>query len=121
MKSHKKNYRRARQSADDRSERRLRRAFTQEYKLEAVRLAQVGDRSLSEVAHDLGIRPDMLRRWRRQAEARAGRSPQDMFPGNGKLASQDEELRRVRRENARLREEVEILGKATAFFARSGR
>jgi transposase len=45
----------------------------------------------------------------------------DVFPGNGKLTSQDEELRRLRRENAILREEREILKKATAFFARVSR
>ena len=100
---------------------RSRRKFTQEFKLEAVRLAAIGDRPVSEVARELAIRPDMLRQWRRQAEARAGQRPVDVFPGNGKLMSQDEEIRRLRRENARLREERDILGKATAFFARSPR
>ena len=51
---------------------RQRRRFTQEFKLEAVRLAAVGDRRVSEVARDLGIRAEMLRQWKRQAEARAG-------------------------------------------------
>jgi len=86
-----------------------------------VRLAAVGDRRVSEVARELGIRPEMLRQWARQAEARAGRPAADIFPGNGKLMSQDEEIRRLRRENAVLREERDILGKATAFFAKSGR
>ena len=97
---------------------RTRRQFTQEFKLEAVRLAAQGDRRASEVARELGIRPDMLRQWRRQAEGRAGRRAADVFPGNGKLTSQDEEIRRLRRENARLQEERDILGRATAFFAR---
>ena len=97
---------------------RTRRQFTQEFKLEAVRLAAQGDRRASAVARELGIRPDMLRQWRRQAEGRAGRGAADVFPGNGKLTSQDEEIRRLRRENARLQEERDILGKATAFFAR---
>lgn len=105
------------QRTEGRSE-RSRRQFTQEFKLEAVRLAAQGDRRPSEVARELGIRPDMLRQWRRQAEGRAGRGATDVFPGNGKLTSQDEEIRRLRRENARLQEERDILGKATAFFAR---
>jgi transposase len=100
---------------------RRRRQFTQEFKLEAVRLVQVGDRRVSDVARELGIRADMLRQWKRQAEARTGRSVADVFPGNGKLMSQDEEIRRLRRENAQLREERDILGKATAFFAKGAR
>jgi transposase len=98
-----------------------RRQFTQEFKLEAVRLAAVGDRRLSEVARELGIRADMLRQWKRQAVARAGQRAADVFPGNGKLSSQDEEIRRLRREVAQLREERDILGKATAFFAKGAR
>lgn len=100
---------------------RTRRQFTQEFKLEAVRLAARGDRRVSDVARELGIRPDMLRQWKRQAEGRAGRGAADVFPGNGKLTSTDEENRRLRRENAVLREERDILGKATAFFARNTR
>ncbi len=49
------------------AETRTRRQFTREFKLEAVRLAAAGDRSLNQVARDLGVRPDMLRQWRRQA------------------------------------------------------
>ena len=97
---------------------RTRRQFTQEFKLEAVRLAAQGDRPASAVARELGIRPDMLRRWRRQAEGRAGLGAADVFPGNGKLTSQDEEIRGLRRDVRRLQEERDILGKATAFFAR---
>lgn len=100
---------------------RQRRRFTQEFKLEAVRLAAVGDRRVSEVARDLGIRAEMLRQWTRQAEARVGHQPSDIFPGNGKLISQDEEIRRLRREVMVLREERDILGKATAFFAKGVR
>lgn len=100
---------------------RRRRRFTQEFKLEAVRLAAIGDRSIAEVARDLGIGANLLWQWKRQAEARSGHSPTDVFPGNGKLMSQDEEIRRLRRENAVLREERDILGKATAFFAKGAR
>lgn len=100
---------------------RQRRRFTQEFKLEAVRLAAVGDRPMSEVARGLGVGANMLRQWKRQAEARVGHTPADIFPGNGKLISQDEEIRRLRRENVVLREERDILGKATAFFAKGAR
>jgi transposase len=100
---------------------RHRRRFTQEFKLEAVRLAAVGDQPASAVARELGIRPEMLRRWAREAGTRAGHRPTDIFPGNGKLLSQDEEIRRLRREVTVLREERDILGKATAFFAKGVR
>ena len=85
-------------------EKQKRRQFTQEFKLEAVRLATSGERSLNQVARELGIRPDMLRQWKRQAEAPSGQAPPDVFPGNGRLTSQDEEIRRLRREVARLTE-----------------
>jgi transposase len=101
--------------------RRTRRHFTQEFKLEAVRLADAGDRPLNAIARDLGIRPNVLRQWRRQAEARAGRPADEVFPGQGRFASRDEEVRRLKREVARLTEERDILKKATAFFARTAR
>ena len=101
---------------------RRRRKFTAEFKLEAVRLSESG-KSPGVVARELGISADMLRRWRRQfataASTRA--STRDAFPGNGKLTSQDEEIRQLRREVAQLREERDILKRATAFFARESR
>ena len=103
------------------SEGPTRRQFTPEFKLEAVRLAAAGTRRVSEVARQLGIRADMLRQWKRQAEFHRSRGGAEIFPGHGKLPSQDEEIRRLRRENARLQEERDILGKAMAFFARSPR
>jgi len=61
---------------------RTRRRFTEEFKLEAVRLATSGAWRPAEVARELGIRADMLRQWRRQAEASAGRPLTD-FPARG--------------------------------------
>ena len=99
-------------------EKQTRRQFTREFKLEAVRLATAGDRALNQVARELGVRPDMLRQWKRPAESQPETPRGDVFPGRGKLTSQDEEIRRRRRELARVREERDILGKATAFFAK---
>ena len=101
--------------------RQTRRHFTPEFKVEAVRLAALGDRPLNEIAHELGVRPNVLRQWRRQAEAGAGRPAEDIFPGQGRFASHDEEVRRLKREVARLTEERDILKKATAFFAKGAR
>lgn len=105
---------------------RRRRQFTAEFKIEAVRLTESG-RPASAVARELQISDNLLRRWRREfaIAARSGASSstsaRDVFPGNGKLTSQDEEIRQLRREVARLREERDILKKATAFFARESR
>jgi transposase len=61
-----------------------RRQFIQEFKMEAVRLATLGDRPVSQVARELGIRPDMLYQWKRQAEGRLGQELADVFPGTGR-------------------------------------
>ena len=60
---------------------RVRRTFTPQFKRDAVALAQAG-RSLTEVAHDLGIARSLLARWREQL----GRHAADAFPGTGRLA-----------------------------------
>ena len=98
-----------------------RRQFTREFKLEAVRLVTDSGRPLTQVARELGIRPDMLRNWKRQAEGRAGSAAEDIFPGHGQLSSQDEELRHLRRENEILRQERDFLKKAAAYFAKESR
>ena len=95
--------------------RRTRRTYTREFKVEAVRLFRQGDRRLSQVARDLDIDSKMLRRWAEELE-REGEGEQ-AFPGKGHLKPQDEELRRLKRENERLREEREILKKALAIFS----
>lgn len=86
-----------------------------EYKQEAVRRVVDGSESVVTVADDLGIGRDALYRWVREHRA----NPGETFRGNGKLTSQDEEIRQLRKENARLREEREILEKATSFLPRS--
>ena len=93
--------------------RRKRRSFTKEFKAEAARLCQAGDRSIAQVAKDLGITESSLRSWVRQAEIDDGSGPSDAL-------SSDErnELTRLRRENRRLQMEREILKKAAAFFAK---
>ncbi len=76
-----------------------------------MRLASVGDRSVADVARELGMNAEVLRSWKRRMGKSDGAPVGDIFPGNGKLTSQDEELRRLRRENAVLREERAILKK----------
>ena len=94
-----------------------RRKFSPEFKLEAVRMVTDGGHGLADVARDLGLRPDMLRRWKRQLEA----DPRQAFPGQGRLKPDDDEMRRLRRELDRVREERDILKKALAIFSSPSR
>jgi transposase-like protein len=93
--------------------RRARRAFTPEYKAEAVRLCKVGDRTVKQVALDLDLTETALRDWVKRADIDAGEGP----PG-ALTTDERAELTQLRRENKRLQMEREILKKAAAFFAK---
>ena len=90
-----------------------RRSYTEEFKREAVRLVTTGGHSESQVARDLGVSRSLLGKWRRQLEV-GSHTGQRPFPGQGN--PRDEEMARLQRENARLKEEVEILKKAVGIF-----
>ena len=87
--------------------------YTREFKVEAIRLAEVGDKTASQVARELGLRVNQIWKWKQQLkrEAAAGGPAKRGRPP-------DDELARLRRENARLKEEVDILKKAAIYFAR---
>ena len=95
---------------------RPRRSFTPEFKSEIVELCQRGDRSVGQVAKDFDLTETAVREWVRQAERDSG-SRQD----GGLTTEERHELAQLRRENRRLREDVEILKRATAFFAKETR
>ena len=95
-----------------------RRTFTREFKLEAVRLITEGNQSIAEASRMLGIRAAMLREWKRRVEGLPRSSAEEIFPGHGNVASQEEELNRLRRENELLRQERDFLKKAAAYFAK---
>jgi transposase len=90
--------------------------YSREFKLEAIRLAEVGDKTASQVARELGIRVNQLWKWKRQleAEAPAGGPAKRGRPADG-------EVGRLRRENAGLKQENELLKKAAIFFARESK
>ena len=90
---------------------RKRRRFDAEFKRQAVLLASEEGQSQSQVARDLGVRPDMLRRWKRQLEKEGERA----FPGEG--SARDQELAQLRRDLRRVTEERDILKKAVAIFS----
>jgi transposase len=87
---------------------RPKRVFSKEFKREAVRLVRESDKSLTAIARELGIGAGLLSKWMRQVEAEEK---------TGLSSDELDELKELRKENARLKEEVVILGKATAFFA----
>lgn len=87
-----------------------RRKYTKEFKEEAVNLAEKNGNK-SEVARDLGIHISLLGRWKRELLE----SGKTTFPGNGK--PRDEEIIQLKKENNRLKEEVEILKKAVGIFS----
>src|ERR1700744_3630082 len=94
---------------------RRRRSFTPEFKAEIVELCQRGDRTVGQVAKDFDPTETAVREGVKQAERDAG-------TGEGGLASDErKELAELRRESRRLREDVDILKRATAFFAKETR
>ena len=86
------------------------RTFSREYKLAAVKKIVEQGMSYAEVAKDLGVGDGLLRNWQKKFEAEGVLSP-------AAAGSVEEELKRLREENRRLKMEREILKKATAFFA----
>ena len=91
------------------------RRFSKEFEAEAVRLVETSGRTQREIAEDLGIGHSTLRRWidkrrERDLEAAPAERQEDMAA----------ELKRLRRENEILRQEREILKRATTFFAKEG-
>ena len=92
-----------------------RRKYTREFKESAIELYQhhSGEKSAKEISEELGINPENLCRWLREKEE-GEVSNIRVFPGQGN--ARDEELARLRKEVADLRETNEILKKAMAFF-----
>lgn len=93
--------------------RKDRKRYSREFKLEAVRMANESGKPVAEVARELDISVHHLYRWRDLASKEGANA----FPGCGKTNSSDE-LINLRRENARLREERDILKKSLIFFAK---
>ncbi|WP_445062670.1 transposase [Streptomyces sp. SAS_260] len=93
---------------------RPRRSFTPEFKAEIVELCRRGDRSVGQIAKDFDLTETAVRLWVSQAEVDAGER-------DGLTSSERAELAALRRENRRLREDVEVRKRATAFFAKETR
>jgi transposase len=93
---------------------RQRKKFTREQKFAAVRQIEHGEKTLSEVGRELGVAASTVSVWRKEWHDHG----EDAFPGKGRGKSKDDELMRLQRENASLKEDNEILKKAAAYFAK---
>jgi transposase len=91
----------------------LRRKFSPEFKSEAVRLATQVGISVNSIANDLGIHDSLLRRWIREAS-----NPAKTRQSGSDAAELAREVSRLRRENARLKMERDIIKKALGYFAK---
>jgi transposase len=89
---------------------RRRRSFTPEFKTQTIELVRTSGKSVAEVCRDLDLTETAVRRWLAQAEIDAGRR-------DGLTSAEREELSQLRKEVRVLRQERDILAKATAFFA----
>ncbi len=89
--------------------------FPIEFKKEAVRLLETSNRPATEIALELGIRRNQLYKWKEQLDNKG----EQAFQGRGRPRKENQaELTTLKQENRKLKEEVEILKKAAAYFAR---
>jgi transposase len=93
---------------------RSRRSFTPEFKADIVERCRRGDRTVGQVARDFDLTETAVREWVRQADVDSGAR-------DGLSTDERRELSESRRENRRLKEDVEILRRATAFFVKETR
>jgi transposase len=92
--------------------------YPPEFRAEAIRLARTSGKPHAQIAQDLGMTSETLRLWLKQADLDDGKRHDGLTSEDQEDQEDQEELRRLRREVRILREEREILKKATAFFAR---
>lgn len=88
--------------------------FSPEFKREAVRLLELGEKEGSQIARELGIKRNQLYKWKDEIDHHGT----EAFPGCGNRPRKVNEASALKMENKRLREENEILKKAAIFFAK---
>jgi transposase len=98
----------------EKSSRRERRTFSPEFKEAAVRMVDEGKLPMSQIATDLGVHVTQLRSWRDAFHEHTA----EAFPGRGNQRELEAKVTQLQRALKIKEQEVEILKKATAFFAR---
>lgn len=89
-----------------------RRQYSPEFKREAIELTKQPDVSCRQIALEIGVNPNLLSRWKREAEAADDKA----FQGSG--SPRDEEVAKLKRELARVTKERDFLREAAAYFAK---
>ena len=91
-----------------------RKSFTKEFKLEALRLMKESGKPAADIARELGIRRNQLYKWQEKLSEHG----EEAFPGHGRRSAESDEVARLKRELARVKEERDILKKAAQYFAK---
>ncbi len=91
-----------------------RQVFSTEFKREAVRLLEQGDKEGAQLARELGIKRNQLYKWKTEIDSHG----EDAFPGHGRRPKKESDTAALEKEIARLKEENEILKKAAVYFAK---
>src|SRR5262245_19939826 len=91
------------------------RTYTRAFKLQALELANSGQKSIHEIERDLSITPGLLHKWKARMKTDGGQA----FPGKGRLKEAEQLIRQLKREVELLRTERDILKKALAIFSSS--
>jgi len=93
-----------------------RRKYSREFKLEAIRMYERGERSMAEIERELGITKGLVWKW--QASLAKQPKKEEAFPGNGRLTESEDRIRQLERENAMLRQDKEILKKVLVMYSK---
>lgn len=95
-----------------------RRSYTKEFKVEAVRMLEKGNKPATELAREIGVARNKLYKWKEEVAALG----EQAFPGSGRLVNdKDAAIARLKRELDRVTEERDILKKAAQYFAKESR
>lgn len=96
-----------------------RRKYDRQFKKEAIKMYENGERSAMQIERDLGITRGLLGKWK--TELNRAEKEEEAFPGNGRLPETEARIRQLERENAQLKEDKEILKKVLGMFSKDGK